>query len=72
MIEEGMKDIEEEEEEEMVRFQNIEDIPNYAKDTIQKLIDKGIIKGDDTGLNLSEDMVRILIFNDRAGLYDNL
>lgn len=51
----------------------------YAKATIIKMVDKGIIGGagkakDDNGrpadLDLSMDMVRIMVTNDRAGLYD--
>ena len=43
--------------------------------TLDKLIDKGIIKGyegtgDDMVIKLSEESVRLLVFNDRAGLYD--
>ena len=47
------------------------ELPEYAHDTIKKLWDKGIYKGasaDD--LNLSESMMRVLVINDRAGLYD--
>lgn len=58
------------EEEDMPRYNKLEEIPNYAKETIQKLIDKEILKGDGTGLDLSEDMIRILVINDRSGLYD--
>ena len=33
-------------------------------------LDKGIVKGDSKGnLDLSDDMIRILVMNDRAGLY---
>lgn len=47
-----------------------DNMPEWAKPTIQKLVDKGILKGDDNGLNLTEDLMRILVINDRAGLYD--
>ena len=45
-------------------------MPDWAKPTIQKLVDKGILKGDGNGLNLTDDLMRILVINDRAGLYD--
>ena len=45
-------------------------MPDWAKPTIQKLVNKGILKGSDTGLNLTEDLMRILVINDRAGIYD--
>ncbi len=58
-----------EKEEEEMRYQKIEEVPEYAKSTIQKLIDKKILNGNDKGLDLSEDMVRMLVMNDRAGIY---
>lgn len=55
-----------------MRFNKIEEIPEYAKTTIQKLIDRNILKGNENGLDLSEDMIRMFVFNDRAGLYKDL
>ena len=61
------------------RYNEIKELPEFAKPTIKKLCDKGIIKGkgqkkDADGrpadLNLSYDMLRLLVWNDRAGLYD--
>lgn len=54
-----------------VRYDYIEQLPKYAQPTIQKLVDKGLLSGKKDGrLDLSEDMVRILVIHDRAGLYD--
>ena len=48
-----------------------ERMPDWAKPTIIKLMNKGILKGDMQGnLNLDENMLRMLVINDRAGLYD--
>lgn len=49
-----------------------DNMPDWAKPTIQKLVDKGILKGtnDDGDLGLTEDIMRILVINDRAGVYD--
>ena len=47
-----------------------ENMPEWARPTIQKLVDKGILKGDGEGLNLTEELLRILVINDRAGLYE--
>lgn len=41
----------------------------WASPTIQKMIDRDILRGDDSGLDLSMDMIRMFVFNDRAGLY---
>lgn len=46
-------------------------LPNYAKPTIKKLVDKGYLKGDSSGrLDLSGDMLRILVILDRSGAFD--
>lgn len=47
-----------------------DDIPDWAKATVKKLVDKKLIAGDGKNLNLSTDMLRVLVINDRAGLYD--
>ena len=59
-----------EEEDDVMRYQKLSEIPSWGKDTVDKLIKKGIIQGNTKGLDLSEDMLRILVWNDRAGLYD--
>lgn len=59
-----------EEEGDEVRYQKISEIPSWGKETVEKLIDKGIIQGNTNGLDLSNDMLRVLVWNDRAGLYD--
>lgn len=46
-------------------------LPNYAKPTIKKLINKGYLNGDSSGrLDLSGDMLRILVILDRSGAFD--
>ena len=48
-----------------------DNMPEWAKPTVTKLMDKGYLKGDEEGkLNLDENMLRMLVINDRAGLYD--
>ncbi len=53
------------------RYRTIEQIPSYGTATIQKLLDLDILmgKGGDAGLDLSEDMVRLLVMLDRAGMF---
>jgi len=49
-----------------------DNMPDWAKPTINKLLQKGYLKGDSEGkLNLDENMLRMLVINDRAGIYDN-
>ena len=46
------------------------ELPDWARPTIQKLLDKGIYSGaSDSDLNLSETLMRTLVINDRAGIY---
>lgn len=47
-----------------------DNMPEWARPTVQKLVDKKILKGDENGLNLTEELLRILVINDRAGIYD--
>ena len=45
-------------------------MPEWARPTMQKLVDKGILKGDENGLHLTDSDLRQFVINDRAGLYD--
>ena len=51
-------------------YNKIEEIPTWAKPTIEKLINKGYLTGSETGLNISYDLLRTLVINDRAGIYN--
>lgn len=47
-------------------------MPDWAKPTIEKLYNKGYLKGDEEGkLNLDMNMLRILVILDRSGAFDN-
>ena len=51
-------------------YQEIENIPDWASGTVKKLVDRGLLLGDGEGnLNLTGDMVRILVILDRAGVF---
>lgn len=52
----------EEEEEDMIRYNTIDEVPSWAQPTIRAMIDSGALKGDQNGnLNLSMDMIRGLM-----------
>lgn len=66
-------------EEKEVRYNKIGEMPNWAQPTIRKLCDKGYLSGnsskkDELGypsdLDLSLEMIRCFVINDKAGLYD--
>ena len=60
----------EEQEETEMRYKYYDDMPDWAKPTIAKLVKKGLLKGDGNGAhNLSEDALKVFVVNDRAGLY---
>ena len=46
-------------------------LPEWARPTIQKLVDKGYLKGNDKSeLGLTDEMLKLFVINDRAGVYD--
>lgn len=46
------------------------ELPDWARPTVQKLLDKGIYAGAaEDDLNLPESLMRVLVINDRARLY---
>ena len=56
------------EEEELKRYNTIDEVPEWGKYVIKLMIDKGAF-ADVKNLNLSEDMVRMFVFNNRMGMY---
>ena len=60
------------------RYNTIDACPEWARPTVQKLIARGLISGngmrDEAGnpadMDLSRDMLRLLVINDRAGFFD--
>ena len=54
----------------LVMYKTLENVPDWAKPTVQKLVDKGHLQGDQNGeLNLTNDMTRTLVILDRAGVF---
>lgn len=59
------------ERETMQIYKTIKDIPEWALPTVKKLMAHGSLKGEADGiLNLEHNMLRVLVINDREGLYD--
>jgi N-acetylmuramoyl-L-alanine amidase len=47
-----------------------DNMPQWARPTVQKLLDRGLLQGNEKGeLELDDTMLRLLVINDRAGLY---
>ena len=54
------------EEDNMVRYDSIDDVPGWAQDTVRALMDVGALQGDDQGrLDLSLDMIRGMVIGKR-------
>lgn len=60
-----------EEDEHMTTYKTLNDVPAWGKQTIEKLINKNALRGDENGnLNITNDLLRTLVIHDRLGLYD--
>jgi len=47
-----------------------DNMPDWARNTVKKLVEKGYLKGNENGeLGLNDTMLKLLVINDRAGLY---
>ncbi|MBQ6554298.1 MAG: N-acetylmuramoyl-L-alanine amidase [Firmicutes bacterium] len=51
-------------------FKSESDVPAWGKATVEKLVKKGCLKGSENDLDLTYTLLRLLVINDRAGLYD--
>ena len=57
------------EDEDLTRYNSIDEVPGWAQPTIVRLVERGFLRGDGTGLDLSWDMLRIFVVLDRAGVF---
>jgi hypothetical protein len=49
----------------------VEDVPEWGRAAVQKLVDRGALQGVGEGdLALSEDLVRVLTILDRCGVFE--
>lgn len=56
----------EEDEDDMVRYNKLEDVPDWAQDTVRALMDAGALQGDEHGcIDLSQDMIRGMVIGKR-------
>ena len=54
------------EDDDMIRYTTIDDVPGWAQDTVRTLMDAGALQGDDQGrLDLSLDMIRGMVIGKR-------
>lgn len=63
---------------EPTKYDTIQEVPDWGQATVRKLMskprgdnpEKMVLEGEGDGLGLSYDLLRVLVINDRAGLYD--
>ena len=60
-----------EEEDVVKRYNTVEECPGWAQETVKFLVERKFLNGEEEGVNLSEDMLRILVILDRSGAFDN-
>ena len=59
------------EEKKMAVYRYPKDVPEWGRATVDKLISRGLLRPEPDGrVDLSHDLVRALVINDRAGVYD--
>ena len=58
-------------EEVIMRFNTLSEIPAWGQEAVGFLIKRGYLQGDGKNLDLSLDMVRLIVINYRAGLYQS-
>lgn len=51
-----------------MRYQTIEEVPEWGKQAVQEAIDEGILKGTGKGLGISETELKVLVWLSRAGV----
>lgn len=67
----------EEDDDMAIRYQTLNDVPEWARADIKRLIDASILSGEGKDaqgnliINISHDMMRMLLMNMRAGAYDS-
>lgn len=65
----GLKKIEEQEDVYDKIYNTLEEIPAWGRPTIKKLVEYGYLKGNGRGLDISHEMLRILVILDRAEVF---
>ncbi len=50
-------------------YDTVEEIPDWGRPAVERLLEKGFLKGTGAGLGLSSDMLRVLVVLDRVGVF---
>ncbi len=58
----------EQEDDDMVYYKTLNDVPEWYRPSVKKVVDKGGLNGTGSGLNVSDDMCRMYTSLDRMGI----
>lgn len=58
--------------EELMRYDTLGAVPLWGHGTVEKLMEQGHLQGDGQSLDLSRDMLRLLVILDRAGAFGDM
>lgn len=50
-------------------YNTVAEVPEWGRATVQRLVNAGALEGTGVGLGLSHTMLRLLVINDRMGVY---
>ena len=50
-------------------YHTLQEVPEWGRETVSKLVKRGLLQGDGNGLGLTYDLLRTLVLSDRAGVY---
>lgn len=53
----------------LMRYDTVDAVPVWGQGTVKKLTEQGHLQGDGQSLDLSHDMLRMMVILDRAGLF---
>lgn len=55
--------------ESLMRYDTVDTLPSWGQKTVEKLMELGYLQGDGQSLDLSRDMLRMMVILDRAGVF---
>ena len=51
-------------------YNSIDEVPEYGKDIVNRLMKANILRGDGNGLGIGEQTVKVLVYLDRAKVFN--
>lgn len=51
-----------------IEYRTLDDVPDYGKDIVERMIKAGVLKGDGIGLGVTEQTIKLLVYLDRMNL----